>query len=238
MEAPPLEQKPSPSLPADVASYRRLMEIDEEGDGPLCRLSARSPTASSPGTREEFTGPLATAFLPRSGVRWRQCNARSKSRMNWLTRTTTSKKIGDAISHRNQCRRRHAEGRRYFRRQRKHRRRVWKGWPTQAVSAFRAAFTITSSKSCRLNSKTSASRASKISPACRVYRLVMSGRGPELRSSRCVTPSPEVAADLRSLFEGEPIAPASDKRPWKSSLGSNQKQRSCRRVRSLSRAIA
>jgi len=46
----------------------------------------------------------------------------------------------------------------------------------------------------------------------RVYRLVLSGRGPELRSNPAATSSPDVEADIPSLSEGEgePIAPASD----------------------------
>jgi adenylate cyclase len=44
----------------------------------------------------------------------------------------------------------------------------------------------------------------------RVYRLVQSGRGPELRSSPAATPSPDVEADIPSLSEDEPVAPASD----------------------------
>jgi hypothetical protein len=51
-----------------------------------------------------------------------------------------------------------------------------------------------------------------IAQPVRVYRLVLSGRGPELRSSPAATSSPDVEADIPSLSEGEgePIAPASD----------------------------
>jgi adenylate cyclase len=51
-----------------------------------------------------------------------------------------------------------------------------------------------------------------IAQPVRVYRLVLSGRGPELRSSPAATPSPDVEADIPSLSEGEgePIAVASD----------------------------
>jgi adenylate cyclase len=46
----------------------------------------------------------------------------------------------------------------------------------------------------------------------RVYRLVMGGRGPELRSSQSVPPSPDVEAGIPSLTEDESIAPVSDPR--------------------------
>ena len=50
-----------------------------------------------------------------------------------------------------------------------------------------------------------------IAQPVRVYRLVMGGREPELRSSQSATsPSPDVEADVPSLSEGEPLAPASD----------------------------
>jgi hypothetical protein len=53
-------------------------------------------------------------------------------------------------------------------------------------------------------------RVKNIAQPVRVYRLVLDGRGSELRSSQSVTPAPDVAADIPSLSEGEPIAPASD----------------------------
>jgi adenylate cyclase len=49
-----------------------------------------------------------------------------------------------------------------------------------------------------------------IAQPVRVYRLVLGGRGPELRLSQSVPPSPDVEADIPSLSEGESIAPASD----------------------------
>jgi adenylate cyclase len=49
-----------------------------------------------------------------------------------------------------------------------------------------------------------------IAQPVRVYRLALSGRGPELRSSPAAAPSPDVEADIPSLPEDEPVAPASD----------------------------
>jgi adenylate cyclase len=49
-----------------------------------------------------------------------------------------------------------------------------------------------------------------IAQPVRVYRLVMGGRGPELGSSPAATPSPDVEADIPSLSEGAPVAPAPD----------------------------
>jgi adenylate cyclase len=51
-----------------------------------------------------------------------------------------------------------------------------------------------------------------IAQPVRVYRLVLSGRGPELRSSPAATSSPDVEADIPSLSEGEALALASDPR--------------------------
>jgi adenylate cyclase len=53
-------------------------------------------------------------------------------------------------------------------------------------------------------------RVKNIAQPVRVYRLVMGGRGPELGSSPAATPSPDVEADIPSLSEGEPVAPAPD----------------------------
>jgi adenylate cyclase len=49
-----------------------------------------------------------------------------------------------------------------------------------------------------------------IAQPVRVYRLVTGGRGPELGSTQSVPPSLDVEADILSLSEGEPVAPASD----------------------------
>jgi adenylate cyclase len=49
-----------------------------------------------------------------------------------------------------------------------------------------------------------------IAQPVRVYRLVLSGRGPELRSSPATTPATDGEADIPSLSEGEPAAPASN----------------------------
>ena len=74
-----------------------------------------------------------------------------------------------------------------------------------------------------------------IAQPVRVYRLVLSGREPELRSSPAATPSSAVEADIPSLSEDEPLSPASDPRAVEIEFwDSIKKQRSRRRVRSLS----
>jgi adenylate cyclase len=78
MEAPPLERKLVAILAADVASYSRLMEIDEEGT--LATLSVTDRLISRYEGR--ICGTPATAFLLRSAAPWRQSNVQSKSRMN------------------------------------------------------------------------------------------------------------------------------------------------------------
>ena len=49
-----------------------------------------------------------------------------------------------------------------------------------------------------------------IAQPVRVYRLVLNRRGSEVRSSQSITLLPDVEADIPSLSGGEPIAPASD----------------------------
>ena len=95
MEAPPLERRLVAILAADVASYSRLMEVDEEGT--LATLSAFRLVTDGLISRheEEFAGPPATAFLRLSAARWRRSNAQSTFRTNLLVRTTTSKKIAE-----------------------------------------------------------------------------------------------------------------------------------------------
>jgi hypothetical protein len=51
-----------------------------------------------------------------------------------------------------------------------------------------------------------------IAQPVRVYRLLPAGRRSELRSTPIVTPSPDIAADIPSLSEGEPAMPAADPR--------------------------
>jgi hypothetical protein len=49
-----------------------------------------------------------------------------------------------------------------------------------------------------------------IAQPVRVYRLVLSRRGSELRSSEAITLLPDVEADIPSLSEAAPVAPAAD----------------------------
>jgi adenylate cyclase len=77
MEALPLERKLVAILAADVASYSRLMEIDEERT--FANLSAFRLVTDGLISRHEgrICGTAATAFLPRSAARWRQSSAQS-----------------------------------------------------------------------------------------------------------------------------------------------------------------
>jgi hypothetical protein len=49
-----------------------------------------------------------------------------------------------------------------------------------------------------------------IAQPVRVYRLLLDERALESRSNQSVTPLPDVEANIPSLPEGEPVAPASD----------------------------
>jgi class 3 adenylate cyclase len=95
MEAPPLERKLVAILAADVASYSRLMEIDEEGT--LATLSAFRVVTDSLISRHggRICGTAGDSILAAFGSALRRSNARSTSRTNSLARTTTSKKIAE-----------------------------------------------------------------------------------------------------------------------------------------------
>jgi adenylate cyclase len=78
-----------------------------------------------------------------------------------------------------------------------------------------------------------------IAQPIRVFRLILDGRGSELRPSQSVSPLLDDEVDIPSLSEGVPIAPASDSAGRGNRvLGFNQKQHSRQRVPSLSRAIS
>jgi hypothetical protein len=49
-----------------------------------------------------------------------------------------------------------------------------------------------------------------IAQPVRVYRLVLDGRESASRSNQAATPATDIEADIPSLSDGEPIAPASD----------------------------
>jgi adenylate cyclase len=95
MEAPPLERKLVAILAADVASYSRLMEIDEEGT--LATLSAFRLVTDALISRHDgrICGTAGDSILAAFGSALAAVQSRSTFRTNSLARTTTSKKIDE-----------------------------------------------------------------------------------------------------------------------------------------------
>ncbi len=78
-----------------------------------------------------------------------------------------------------------------------------------------------------------------IAQPVRVYRLLLDGRKAELRSSPPVIATPDLEADVPSLSEGEPLAPAPDPQSVEIEFWDfDQEQHSGQRVRGLSRTIS
>ena len=88
MEAPPLERKLVAILAADVASYSRLMEIDEEGT--LATLSAFRLVTDGLISRHggRICGTAGDSILAAFGSALAASNARSTSRTNLPIRMT------------------------------------------------------------------------------------------------------------------------------------------------------
>ena len=93
MEAPPLERKLVAILAADVASYSRLMEIDEEGT--LANLSAFRLITDGLISRHEgrICGTAGDSILAAFGSALAQSNVRSTSRTSLPIRMTPSRTI-------------------------------------------------------------------------------------------------------------------------------------------------
>jgi adenylate cyclase len=95
MEAPPLERKLVAILAADVASYSRLMEIDEEGT--LATLSAFRWVTDGLISRHEgrICGTAGDSILAGFGSALAAVQCAVDIQTSSLGRTTTSKKIAE-----------------------------------------------------------------------------------------------------------------------------------------------
>jgi class 3 adenylate cyclase len=211
MEAPPLERKLVAILAADVASYSRLMEIDEEGT--LATLSAFRLVTDGLITRHEgrICGTAGDSILAAFGSALAavQC---AVDIQNELARSNNDVEkdrrmqfriginVGDVMLKDGDI---FGDGVNIAAR--------LEGLADPGGICISRGIHDHVMKKLPFEFEDLGEQSVKnIAQPVRVYRLVMGGRGPELRSSQSVTPSAEVAADIPSLSESEAIAAASD----------------------------
>jgi adenylate cyclase len=212
MEAPPLERKLVAILAADVASYSRLMEVDEEGT--LATLSAFRMVTDGLISRHEgricgTAGDILAAFG--SALAAVQC---AVDIQNELARSNNDLEkdrrmqfriginVGDVMLKDGDI---FGDGVNIAAR--------LEGLAEPGGICISRGIHDHVMKKLPFEFEDLGEQSVKnIAQPVRVYRLVMGGRGPELGSSPAATSSPDVEADIPSLSEGEgePIAPASD----------------------------
>jgi class 3 adenylate cyclase len=211
MEAPPLERKLIAILAADVASYSRLMEIDEEGT--LATLSAFRLVTDRLISRHEgrICGTAGDSILAAFGSALAavQCavdiqNELAQSNNDLETHRRMQFRIGinvgdvmlkdgdifgDGVNIAARLEGLADPGGIC----------ISRGIHDHVMKKLPFEFEDLGEQSVK-----------NIAQPVRVYRLVLNGRGPELRSGPAAPPSPEVAADIPSLSEDLDVAPASD----------------------------
>ena len=211
MEAPPLERKLVAILAADVASYSRLMEIDEEGT--LATLSAFRLVTDDLISRHDgrICGTAGDSILAAFGSALAavQC---AVDIQNELARSNNDLEkdrrmqfriginVGDVMLKDGDI---FGDGVNIAAR--------LEGLADPGGICISRGIHDHVMKKLPFEFEDLGEQSVKnIAQPVRVYRLVLSGRGPELRSSPAATP--DVKADIPSLAEGEdePIAPASD----------------------------
>jgi adenylate cyclase len=215
MEAPPLERKLVAILAADVASYSRLMEIDEEGT--LATLSAFRLVTDDFISRHEgrICGTAGDSILAAFGSALAavQC---AVDIQNELARSNNDLEkdrrmqfriginVGDVMLKDGDI---FGDGVNIAAR--------LEGLADPGGICISRGIHDHVMKKLPFEFEDLGEQSVKnIAQPVRVYRLVLGGRGPELRSSPAATPSPDVEADIPSLSEGEgePIAVAPDPR--------------------------
>jgi class 3 adenylate cyclase len=213
MEAPPLERKLVAILAADVASYSRLMEIDEEGT--LATLSAFRVVTDGLISRHEgrICGTAGDSILAAFGSALAavQCAVDIQNELahsnNELEKDRRMQfrigiNVGDVMLKDGDI---FGDGVNIAAR--------LEGLADPGGICISRGIHDHVMKKLPFEFEDLGEQSVKnIAQPVRVYRLVLGGRGPELRLSQAVTPSPDVEADIPSLSEdeGEPIAPASD----------------------------
>ena len=213
MEAPPLERKLVAILAADVASYSRLMEIDEEGT--LATLSAFRLVTDALISRYDgrICGTAGDSILAAFGSALAavQC---AVDIQNELSRSNNDLEkdrrmqfriginVGDVMLKDGDI---FGDGVNIAAR--------LEGLADPGGICISRGIHDHVMKKLPFEFEDLGEQSVKnIAQPVRVYRLVLSGRGPELQSSPAATSSPDVESDIPSLSEGEALAPASDPR--------------------------
>jgi adenylate cyclase len=211
MEAPPLERKLVAILAADVASYSRLMEIDEEGT--LATLSAFRLVTDGLISRHEgrICGTAGDSILAAFGSALAavQC---AVDIQNELARSNNDLEkdrrmqfriginVGDVMLKDGDI---FGDGVNIAAR--------LEGLAEPGGICISRGIHDHVMKKLPFEFEDLGEQSVKnIAQPVRVYRLVLSGRGPELQSSPSAEPSPDVAADIPSLSEEESVPAVSD----------------------------
>jgi adenylate cyclase len=213
MEAPPLERKLVAILAADVASYSRLMEIDEEGT--LATLSAFRLVTDGLISRHEgrICGTAGDSILAAFGSALAavQCAVDIQNELSRSNNDIEKDRrmqfriginVGDVMLKDGDI---FGDGVNIAAR--------LEGLADPGGICISRGIHDHVMKKLPFDFEDLGEQTVKnIAQPVRVYRLVLSGRGPELRSSPAAAPSPDVEADIPSLSEDGPVAPASDPR--------------------------
>ena len=213
MEAPPLERKLVAILAADVASYSRLMEIDEEGT--LATLSAFRVVTDRLIAQHEgrICGTAGDSILAAFGSALAavQCAVEIQNELAHSNNDFEKDRrmqfriginVGDVM----------LKDGRYFRRRREYRRTSGGLADPGGICISRGIHDHVMKKLPFEFEDLGEQSVKNIAQPVRVYRLLLDERASELRSSLASTPSPDVEADIPSVSEGEPSASASDPR--------------------------
>jgi adenylate cyclase len=211
MESPPLERKLVAILAADVASYSRLMEIDEEGtlatlsafrlvtDGLISRHEGRICGTAGDSILAAFSSALAAVqcAVDIQNELARANNDLDKDRRMQLR---IGINVGDVMLKDGDI---FGDGVNIAAR--------LEGLADPGGICISRGIHDHVMKKLPFEFEDLGEQSVKnIAQPVRVYRLIMGGRGPELGSSPAATPSPHDRADIPSLSEGEPAASASD----------------------------
>ena len=211
MEAPPLERKLVAILAADVASYSRLMEIDEEGtlatlsafrvvtDGLIARHDGRICGTAGDSILAAFGSALA-AVQCAVDIQNELAHSNNDLEKDRRMQFRIGINVGDVMLKDGDI---FGDGVNIAAR--------LEGLADPGGICISRGIHDHVMKKLPFEFEDLGEQSIKnIAQPVRVYRLIMGGRGPELGSSQSASPSPDVGADIPSLAEDEPVASASD----------------------------
>lgn len=211
MEAPPLERKLVAILAADVASYSRLMENDEEGtlatlsafrvvtDGLIARYDGRICGTAGDSILAAFGSALA-AVQCAVDIQNELAHSNNDLEQGRRMQFRIGINVGDVMLKDGDI---FGDGVNIAAR--------LEGLADPGGICISRGIHDHVMKKLPFEFEDLGEQSVKnIAQPVRVYRLIMGGRAPELGSRQSAPPSADVAADIPSLAEDEPIASASD----------------------------